>query len=72
MGRNDFTKIQMAGPGVEHRLSLIYSGGVHGGKFSANRFVQLISTAPAKLFGLYPRKGNGCGRLGRRPCDFRS
>jgi len=38
-------------------LSLIYSGGVHGGKFSANRFVQLVSTAPAKLFGLYPRKG---------------
>ena len=57
MGRNDFTKIPNGGPGVEHRLSLIYSGGVHGGKFSANRFVQLISTAPAKLFGLYPRKG---------------
>ena len=38
-------------------MSLIYSGGVNGGKFSANRFVQLVSTAPAKLFGLYPRKG---------------
>src|SRR6202163_2638076 len=57
MGRNDFTKIPNGGPGVEHRLSLIYSGGVHGGKFSANRFVQLVSTTPAKLFGLYPRKG---------------
>src|ERR1700758_3882242 len=57
MGKNDFTKIPNGGPGVEHRLSLIYSGGVHGGKFSANRFVQLVSTAPAKLFGLYPRKG---------------
>src|SRR6266478_1398356 len=57
LGRNDFTKIPNGGPGVEHRLSLIYSGGVHGGKFSANRFVQLVSTAPAKLFGLYPRKG---------------
>src|ERR1700719_1770970 len=57
LGKNDFTKIPNGGPGVEHRLSLIYSGGVHGGKFSANRFVQLVSTTPAKLFGLYPRKG---------------
>jgi dihydropyrimidinase len=57
MGKDDFTKIPNGGPGVEHRLSLIYSGGVHGGKFSANRFVQLVSTTPAKLFGLYPRKG---------------
>jgi dihydropyrimidinase len=57
LGRNDFTKIPNGGPGIEHRLSLIYSGGVHGGKFSANRFVQLVSTVPAKLFGLYPRKG---------------
>jgi dihydropyrimidinase len=57
LGKDDFTKIPNGGPGVEHRLSLIYSGGVHGGKFSANRFVELVSTAPAKLFGLYPRKG---------------
>jgi dihydropyrimidinase len=57
LGKDDFTKIPNGGPGIEHRLSLIYSGGVHGGKFSANRFVQLVSTAPAKLFGLYPRKG---------------
>jgi dihydropyrimidinase len=57
LGKNDFTKIPNGGPGVEHRLSLIYSGGVHGGHFSANRFVQLVSTAPAKLFGLYPAKG---------------
>src|ERR1700722_4392959 len=57
LGKDDFTKIPNGGPGIEHRLSLIYSGGGHGGKFSANRFVQLVSTAPAKLFGLYPRKG---------------
>ena len=38
-------------------MSLIYSGGVHDKRFSVNRFVQLVSTAPAKLFGLYPRKG---------------
>ena len=57
MGRDDFTKIPNGGPGVEHRMSLIYSGGVAGGRFSVNRFVELVSTTPAKLFGLYPRKG---------------
>src|SRR6201993_3267267 len=57
LGKDDFTKIPNGGPGIEHRLSLVYSGGVHGGHFSPNRFVQLVSTAPAKLFGLYPRKG---------------
>src|SRR5215475_5159230 len=57
LGRDDFTKIPNGGPGIEHRLSLIYTGGVHGKHFSPNRFVQLVSTAPAKLFGLYPRKG---------------
>jgi dihydropyrimidinase len=57
LGKDDFTKIPNGGPGIEHRLSLIFTGGVQGGRFSANRFVQLVSTAPAKLFGLYPRKG---------------
>ncbi len=57
LGKDDFTKIPNGGPGIEHRMSLIYSGGVNGGRFSANRFVQLTATAPAKLFGLYPRKG---------------
>ena len=57
LGRDDFTKIPNGGPGVEHRMSLIYSGGVVGGRFGANRFVELVSTTPAKLFGLYPRKG---------------
>ncbi len=57
LGRDDFTKIPNGGPGVEHRMSLIFSGGVAGGRFSVNRFVKLISTTPAKLFGLYPRKG---------------
>src|SRR5665213_4256088 len=50
-------RFQMAALCVEHRLSLIYSGGVYGGKFSANRFLKLMTTAPAKLFVLYPRKG---------------
>ena len=57
LGKDDFTKIPNGGPGIEHRLSLVYTGGVHGKRFSANRFVQLVSTAPAKLFGLYPHKG---------------
>jgi len=49
-------KIPNGGPGIEHRLSLVYTGGVHGKHFSPNRFVQLVATAPAKLFGLYPRQ----------------
>jgi len=57
LGRDDFTKIPNGGPGIEHRMSLIYSGGVASGRFNANRFVELVSTTPAKLFGLYPRKG---------------
>ena len=57
LGRDDFTKIPNGGPGIEHRLSLIYTGGVAQGRFSVNRFVELVSTTPAKLFGLYPRKG---------------
>jgi dihydropyrimidinase len=57
LGKDDFTKIPNGGPGIEHRLSLVYSGGVNGKRFSPNRFVQVVSTAPAKLFGLYPRKG---------------
>src|SRR6202047_1378356 len=57
LGKDDFTKIPNGGPGIEHRLSLIYTGGVHSKRFSPNRFVEIVSTAPAKLFGLYPRKG---------------
>src|SRR5229473_6765313 len=57
LGRDDFTKIPNGGPGIEHRMSLVYSGGVAQGRFSVNRFVELVSTTPAKLFGLYPRKG---------------
>src|SRR3979411_330901 len=57
LGRGDFTKIPNGGPGVEHSMSLLYSGGVAQGRFTVNRFVELVSTTPAKLFGLYPRKG---------------
>jgi dihydropyrimidinase len=57
LGRDDFSKIPNGGPGVEHRMSLIYNGGVAGGRISVNRFVELTSTSAAKLFGLFPRKG---------------
>jgi dihydropyrimidinase len=57
LGKDDFSKIPNGGPGVENRLSLIYNGGVVGGRISLNRFVQLVSTAPAKLFRLFPKKG---------------
>jgi len=57
LGVGDFTKIPNGGPGIEHRMSLVYSGGVAKGRFNVNRFVELVATTPAKLFGLYPRKG---------------
>ena len=56
-GRDDFSKIPNGAPGVETRLPLIYDGGVGKHGMSLNRFVELTSTAPAKLFGLFPRKG---------------
>ena len=57
LGRGDFSKIPNGAPGVEHRMSLIYDGGVAQGRVSLNRFVELTSTAAAKMFGLFPRKG---------------
>jgi len=57
LGKNDFSKIPNGGPGVEHRMSLVYNGGVAQGRISVNRFVEITSTAPAKIFGLFPRKG---------------
>ncbi|MBI3941012.1 MAG: dihydropyrimidinase [Acidobacteria bacterium] len=57
LGREDFSKIPNGAPGVETRLSLLYNGGVRTGRISLNRFVQLVATAPAKMFGLFPRKG---------------
>jgi dihydropyrimidinase len=57
LGKDDFTKIPNGGPGVENRLQLLYHHGVNAGKLSLNRFVELVSTTPARLFGLYPRKG---------------
>jgi len=57
LGRDDFTKIPNGGPGVEHRMSLVFDGGVAQGRIGLNRFVELTSTAAAKIFGLFPKKG---------------
>jgi dihydropyrimidinase len=57
LGRADFTKIPNGAPGVEHRVPLIYNGGVVENRISLNRFVELTSTAAAKMFGLFPKKG---------------
>ena len=57
LGRHDFSKIPNGAPGIETRMSLVYDGGVRTGRISLNRFVELTSTAPAKIFGLFPRKG---------------
>jgi dihydropyrimidinase len=57
LGKDDFTKIPNGGPGIENRMQLIYHYGVNAGKLSLNRFVEITATAPARIFGMYPRKG---------------
>ena len=57
LGKGDFSKIPNGAPGIETRMSLLYDGGVRAGRISLNRFVELTSTAPAKIFGLFPKKG---------------
>ena len=57
LGRDDFSKIPNGGPGIENRLQMIHHFGVREGRISLNRMVELLATNPAKLFGLYPRKG---------------
>jgi dihydropyrimidinase len=56
-GADDFSKIPNGAPGVETRMPLIFEGAVGKHGMSINRFVEITSTAPAKLFGLFPRKG---------------
>jgi dihydropyrimidinase len=57
LGKDDFTKIPNGGPGIENRMQLIHHYGVGSGKLTLNRFVEITATAPAKIFGMYPRKG---------------
>jgi len=57
LGRDDFSKIPNGGPGLENRLHMLHEFGARTGRISLNRMVELLATNPAKLFGLYPRKG---------------
>jgi len=57
LGKDDFTKIPNGLPGVGDRLPVLWTYGVRSGRITPNQFVALTSTNPAKIFGLYPRKG---------------
>jgi dihydropyrimidinase len=57
LGRGDFRKVPNGLPGVEDRVDLLHDGGVVAGRLTRERWVEVISTAPAKMFGMYPRKG---------------
>ncbi|MEO7666162.1 MAG: dihydropyrimidinase, partial [Dehalococcoidia bacterium] len=57
LGKDDFRKVPNGLPGVEDRMDLMHDGGVVAGRITKERWVELTSTAPAKLFGMYPRKG---------------
>jgi len=57
LGKGDFSKIPNGAPGVETRMALLFDGGVAQGRISASRWVELTATAPAKIMGLFPRKG---------------
>src|SRR5215203_921207 len=57
MGKDDFSKIPNGHPAIEHRVELLYSEGVRKWKITLNKFVEVLSTNPAKIFGMHPRKG---------------
>ncbi|MCC6297965.1 MAG: dihydropyrimidinase [Anaerolineales bacterium] len=58
LGKDDFTKIPNGLPGIQDRMPVLWTTGVRAGKITANQFVAYMSTNPAKIFGLYPRKGS--------------
>lgn len=57
MGKDDFSKIPNGHPAIEHRMELLYSEGVHKGRISLQKYVELTATNPARIFGMFPRKG---------------
>lgn len=57
MWKGDFTKIPFGLPGVETLMPSVYTYGVREGKFSMNHFISLLSTNPAKMMGMFPKKG---------------
>lgn len=58
MGKDDFSKIPNGHPAIEHRVELLWSEGVAKGRISGSKFVEVLSTNPAKIFGMYPKKGS--------------
>ncbi|HEY4151477.1 MAG TPA: dihydropyrimidinase [Chitinophagaceae bacterium] len=57
LGKEDFSKIPNGHPAIENRMELLYSEGVHKGKITLNKYVEVACTNPAKIFGMFPRKG---------------
>jgi dihydropyrimidinase len=57
MGKDDFSKIPNGHPAIEHRMELLFSEGVRKGRISLHKFVEVTSTNPAKIFGMFPSKG---------------
>ena len=57
MGKDDFSKIPNGHPAIENRMELLWSEGVEKGKISPNKYVEVTSANPAKIFGMYPKKG---------------
>lgn len=57
LGEHDFAKIPNGHPAIEHRMELLFSEGVHQQKISLNKYVEVACTSPAKIFGMFPRKG---------------
>ncbi len=57
MGKNDFSKIPNGHPAIEHRMELLFSEGVNKKRITLNKFVEITATNPAKIFGMFPRKG---------------
>jgi dihydropyrimidinase len=57
MGIEDFSKIPNGHPAIENRMELLYSEGVHKGKITLNKYVEVACTNPAKIFGMFPKKG---------------
>src|SRR6266487_2533008 len=57
MGKDDFSKIPNGHPAIENRMELLYSEGVHKGRITLNKYVEVACTNPAKIFGMFPGKG---------------
>lgn len=57
MGKDDFSKIPNGHPAIENRMELLFSEGVNKGKITLNKYVEVACTNPAKIFGMFPKKG---------------